>query len=257
LTTLSDLSDAHEFIGIRWSSGSSPDEKRILELARDILDFIFATGQRYHFEDFSHHHHEAVGLPPQRLTGLSLGLKSAEGFFKRLLHPPPTAGEAARIHAILEAIRFVAVTNQYEALDAYLKHVASHGPPFVVASFETLREAEAWLQNHPHPPDPARILIGDRSHDVVHDRKTNIRRLPRNRDTHDYLEELKQVEPPVAIASFATREEAASWLWEQPEPATHAWVSVAGELHLAAYYPNIGHRALYPFSMVEDADTSV
>jgi hypothetical protein len=125
-----------------------------------------------------------------------------------------------------------------------------------VASFETLREAEAWLQSHPHPPDPARILIGDRSHDVVHDRETNIRRLPRNRDLHDYLAELKQVEPPVAIASFPTREEAVAWLWEQPEPATHAWVSIAGELYLAAYYPNIGHRALYPLSMVEDANAS-
>jgi hypothetical protein len=256
VTTLSDLADAHEFIGIRWSSGPSPDEKRTLELARDILDFIFATGQSYRFEDFSHHLQEGVEPPPQGLTGLTLRLKSAESFFERLLQSPTTAGEAARIHSILEAIRFVAVTNQYEALDAYLKHVASHGPPFVVASFETLREAEAWLQNHPHPPDPARILIDDRSHDVVHDRKTNIRRLPRNRDIHDYLVELKQVEPPVATASFATREEATAWLWEQPEPATHSWVSIAGELYLAAYYPNIGHRALYPLSMVEDAEAS-
>ncbi|SEL50793.1 hypothetical protein SAMN05444354_106253 [Stigmatella aurantiaca] len=38
---------------------------------------------------------------------------------------------------------------------------------------------------------------------------------------------------------------------ELPEPATHAWVSIAGELYLAAYYPNIGHRALYPLSRVE------
>jgi hypothetical protein len=251
LTTLSDLADAHEFIGIRWSSGPSTDEKRILELARDILDFIFATGQRYRFEDFSHRLHEAAAPLPQRLTGLSLCLSSAESFFKRLLQSPTSAAEAARIHAILEAIRFIAVTNQYEALDAYLKHVESHAPPFVVASFETLSEAEAWLQSHPHPPAPARILIGDRSHDVVHDRETNIRRLPRNRDLHDYLAELKRVEPPVAIASFANREEATAWLWEQPEPATHAWVSIAGELYLAAYYPNIGHRALYPLSMAE------
>lgn len=255
MTTLSDLADAHELIGLRWSSGPSPDEKRTLELARDILDFIFATGQRYRFEDFSHHLHEAVEPLPHRLTGLSLRLATAESFFKRLLQSPATAGEAARIHAILEAIRFIAVTNQYEAVDAYLKHVESHAPPFAVAYFETQREAEAWLQKHPHPPDPARVLIGDRSHDVVHDRETNIRRLPRNRDLHDYLAELKQVEPPVAIASFATREEAAAWLRGQPEPATHAWVSITGELYLAAYYPNIGHRALFPLSMAEDPNT--
>ena len=251
MTTLSDLADAHELIGIRWSSGPSPDEKRILELARDILDFIFDTGQRYRFADFSHLE-EAVEPPLQHLTGWSLRLKGAESFFKGLLQPPTTSGEAARIHAILEAIRFIAVTHQYEALDAYLKHVASHGPPFIVASFETQREAEDWLQNHPHPPDPARILIGGRSHDVVYDRKTNLRLLPWNRDIQSYLAELKQVEPPVAIVSFATREEATSWLWEQPEPAAHAWVSIAGELYLAAYYANIGHRALFPLSMAEE-----
>jgi hypothetical protein len=255
VTTLSDLADAQEFIGIRWSSGPAPDEERTLELARDILDFIFATGQRYRFEEFSHQHQEGVEPPPE-LTGLGLRLRSAERFFERLVQPSTAAGEAARIHAILEATRFVAATRQYEALDAYLKHVESHGPPFVVASFETPDAAEAWLHGHPNPPDPARILIGDRSHDVVHDRETNIRRLPRNRDIHGYLAELKQVEPPVAIASFATREEAAAWLWKQPEPATHAWVSIAGEVHLAAYYPNIGHRALYPLSMIEGTDAS-
>ena len=76
-------------------------------------------------------------------------------------------------------------------------------------------------------------------------------RLPRIRDLEYHLAELKQKEPPVATASFATREEAEDWLKAQPEPARRAWVSIAGEFYLAVYHPNIKHRALYPLSMSE------
>ncbi len=51
------------------------------------------------------------------------------------------------------------------------------------------------------------------------------------------------------VASFETREEADAWWRAQAEPARRAWVRVGGELHLAVYYPNIHHRALYPLSM--------
>ena len=248
MTTLADLVNAHPWIGNRWSSSPSPEEARILELARNILDFIFATGQRYRFEDFSYRGPEAVEHPRQGSAGLSERLSSAERFFERLLQEPESVGDQGRIQAILGAIRFIASTDQCAALGAYLKYAESHAPPFVVASFDTLSEAEAWLKDHPHPPDPARVLIADGSHDVVHDRETNIRRLPRNSDLHDYLAELKRVEPPVAVSSFSTRVEAAAWLQRQPEPVRPQWVSIAGELHLAAYYPNIGHRALHPLS---------
>jgi hypothetical protein len=218
------------------------------------MEFIPATGQRYPFEDFSSRGLEASKLLRQDTAGLRARLSSAESFFERLLKKPGAAEEHARIRAILEAIRFVALTGQDEALGAYLKHVDAHAPPFVVASFDTLSEAEAWLKKHPHPPDPARILIADRSHDVFYDRETNIRRLPWNRDLQNYLAELKRVDPPIAVASFATREEAAAWLREQPEPAMRQWVSIAGEFYLAAHYPNIDHRALFPLSMAEGRD---
>ncbi|WP_224241085.1 hypothetical protein [Hyalangium gracile] len=66
----------------------------------------------------------------------------------------------------------------------------SRAPPFAVAHFESLAEAEAWLHSHPHPPDPARVLIGNAFHDVVHDRVTNIRRLPRNLDSSRQIGDL-------------------------------------------------------------------
>lgn len=124
-------------------------------------------------------------------------------------------------------------------------------PPYAVASFDTREEAEHWLQNHPHPPDSANVLIANSYHSVVHDRVNGIRRLPRNRDLEYYLAEHQRVAPPIAIASFSSLGEATAWLQSQPRPAPWAWVSIAGEFYLAAYYPNLDHRALYPLSLAK------
>lgn len=223
----------------------------MLALARDVLGFIFATGQRYRFEEFTGDSTERTGTASQGSAELRTRLREAEGFFENLLNTPGLAGEKAPIEAILQAIRFAASTHQEEALEGYLEHVESNAPPFVVAAFETLKEAEAWLKEHPHPPDPASVLIAGAYHDVVHDRETNLRRLPRNRDLHDYLAELVQREPPKAVASLATLEDAKAWLERQAEPARKQWLSIGGKFYLAAYYPNIRHRALYPLSLLQ------
>jgi hypothetical protein len=253
--TLTELGNAHPWIGQRWSSGeASPEEKEILALARDSLDFIFATGQRYRFEDFSGDESKTADHPSQGSPELRARLSKAQAFFEGHLHASNSADEKAQLQAILQAFRFIASTRQYEALNTYLKHVESNAPPFVVASFETLNEAEAWLRSHPHPPDPANVLIAGHYHDVVYDRETNRRLLPWNRHLHGYLAELKRVDPPVAVASFSTLEEAKAWLERQAEPAMKQWVSIGGKLYLAAYYPNIRHRALYPLAMIEGWD---
>jgi hypothetical protein len=145
--------------------------------------------------------------------------------------------------------RFIAASNQYSAFREYLEHIAAGGPPYIVASFDTREEAESWLQNHPSPPDSANVLIANIYHEVVHERATGIRRLPRNRDLEYYLAEHQRVAPPTAVASFNSIEEAAAWLQSQPKPAPWAWVWAGGEFYLAAYYPNLGHRTLYPLSL--------
>jgi hypothetical protein len=167
-------------------------------------------------------------------------------FFEKLRDESESPEEAAQSQAILDAIQYIESTGQQGAFAAFQEHVEANAPPFVVASFDKREDAEAWLEKHPHPPDPANVLIANEYHDVVHERETNIRRLPRNRALEWYLSELEQKEHPVAVASFETREEADAWLRAQAEPARRAWVLVGGELHLAVYYPNIQHRALYP-----------
>lgn len=252
MTSLSDLAEAHPVIGRRWNPEQFPEQARVLALARDALDFIFATGQRYDFEDFFKSPHSRRP-PPGDNAGLRERMDRTKRFFEKIRAEPELAEEVAQSQAILDAIRYIDSTGQHDAFAAFLEHVEADAPPYVVASFDTREEAEAWLASHPHPPGPARVLIANEYHCVVHDRETNIRRLPRIRDLEGYLEELKEKEHPVAVASFETREEAEAWWRAQAESTRRAWVRVGGELHLAVYYPNIHHRALFPL-LVSNGD---
>jgi len=251
------LSDPQEVIGARWSEEQSPEQARILGLARDALLYVSATGQRYRFEDFrksleSATRSSAGAAPvPGHLAELKERLRRTEEFFTKLRDEPGSAGERGLIQVILDTLHFISSTGQHGAFGEYLEHVEAGAPPYAIASFETREEAEAWLRNHPNPPVSANVLIANNYHDVMHDRETNSRRLPRNRDLEYYLAELKREEPAVPTASFASLEEAEAWLKSQPEPARWAWVSIAGEIYLAAYHPNIDHRALHPLSMAD------
>jgi hypothetical protein len=262
------LSAPQEVIGKQWGKDSSTERTQFLGLARDALTFISATGQRYRFEDFRKNLESGVPPPsgaspaapraPSAVDHAQNGLASLEerldrtsGFFTKLRAESASVEERGLIQVILDALHFISSADQSGAFSEYLEHAEAGAPPYVMASFDTRESAEAWLREHPSPPVSANVLISNTYHDVVHDRDTNTRRLPRNRDLEYYLAELKEEEPPIAVASFNSLEDADSWLHSQPEPARWAWVSIAGQLYLAAYYSNIGHRALYPLSMAE------
>ncbi|HYO60232.1 hypothetical protein [Archangium sp.] len=257
MTTHTLLSDPQEVIGKQWSEHQSPEQAKILGLARDALLFVSATGQRYRFEDFRKSLESGARAPGtfeqprDGLTNLEERLNRTEGFFTKLRDEADSTGEKELIQVILDTLHFISSTGQHSAFSEYLEHVEAGAPPYAIASFDTKEEAEAWLGNQPSPPVSANVLIANDYHDVLHNRETNIRRLPRNHDLEYYLAELKHEEPPVATASFASLEEAKAWLKAQPEPARWAWVSIAGEFYLAAYHPNINHRALYPLSMAK------
>ncbi|ADO68725.1 hypothetical protein [Stigmatella aurantiaca] len=250
MTNYTLLSDPQEWIGKRWSEDPSPDRVRLLSLARDVLNFLDATGQRHRFEDF--HQHPGFSARPRTPDNLDERFIQTESLLSKLRDETGSEEERAQIQVILDALQFISSTDQHGAFNEYRRHVEAGGPPLVVASFDTREEAEAWLKKHPQPPDFANILIANQYHFVTHDRSTNIRRLPRSRDLEYYLAGLKREEPPIAIASsFANLGEAEAWLQSQAKSAVRAWISIAGELYLAAYYANIDHRALYPLSMAE------
>ncbi|MFL5351806.1 MAG: hypothetical protein ACJ8AN_04110 [Archangium sp.] len=240
---------------MRWNADQSPEQARILELARDALRFVSATGQRYRFEDFC----KSLGSSaPPRIPGtlepsqdpLEERLRRTADFFTKARdEEADSAKEKELIQVVLDTLRFIASTGQHRAFGEYLEHLEANAPPYAIASFDTRDAAEAWLGNHPNPPTSANVLIANDYHDVFYDRETNFRRLHRNRDLEYYLGELAHEEPFAATESFASREEAETWLRAQPEPARWTWVSISGEPYLAVYHPNIGHRALYPLSM--------
>jgi hypothetical protein len=254
MTSLADLAEAHPVIGRRWSQEQSPEQARILGLARDALDFIFATGQRYAFEDFFTGPDARCPPPRGGHSELRERMDRTRRFFEKVRDEPESAEEVAQSQAILDAIRYIDSTGQQDAFTDFLEHVEANAPPYVVASFDKREDAEAWLASHPNPPDPADVLIADEYHDIFYRREANMRRFLHNRDLEWYLAELKQKERPVAAVSFETREEAEAWLKAQARPARRAWVQVGGELYIAAYFPNIHHRALFPLSRAHDPE---
>lgn len=254
------LSEAQAVIGRQWSQSQDPERRRLLELARDALLFILDMGQRYPFEDFrkgleagasSSVGETAASTSPQEQAGFRERLSRTQEFFTKLLAAPESAEERGLIQVILDTLCFISTDGQITAFGKYLEYVAAGGPPYAVASFGTREETEAWLQKHSHPPDSANVLIANVYHAVIYDRATERRRLLRNRDLEYYLAERGRGALPVTTASFSNRDEAEAWLWAQPNPAPWAWVSIAGERYLAASYPNLGHRALFPMSLAD------
>jgi hypothetical protein len=260
MTANSILSDSQEVIGKLWSEDASAERRQLLELARDALLFIFDTGQRHRFDDLresleagslSQAEEVPAASSDQEFVNLRERLNLTREFFAKLRDEPESTAARDQVQVIIDTLHFISATGQYKALSEYLENIAAGGPPYAVATFNTRDEAEAWLQSHAHPPASANILIANVYHDVIHERATGIRRLSRNRDLEYYLAEHRRAHPPVAVASFRSREEADAWLKSQPKPVPWVWVSIAGEPYLAAYYPNLGHRAFYPLSLAD------
>jgi hypothetical protein len=245
MTAPEELWEAQRIIGKLWKQYQTPEQTLVLGFARDALDFISDTGQRHRFRDYRLH-------PSPGVTHDSGGLwQQAERFFmaKLVVASPPDTAELIRV--IVDALHFIATTGQLATLGEYIKHLEAGAPPYVVAAFSSREEAETWLMNHPDPPDFAHIIVSGEYRSVSYDRENNIRKLPNDHAIEYYLAELQREGPPVSQASFATREEAEAWLKAQPQPAKRMWVSIGGEPYLAAYYPNISHRALFPLAMAE------
>jgi hypothetical protein len=161
----------------------------------------------------------------------------------------PSLERQELLDVIFDALLFIDSTGQTYAFEDYRKHLASDEPPRVVASFNTLEEANAWLNELPEPPSSAYVLVANQYHHLIYIREKDHRRIFPHPVLEYYLGTRMREGLPPPVASFPTREEAEAWFQSLDAPPTHSVIRIAGEPHLAVFHPNIKHRTIYPFSM--------
>lgn len=255
--------EAQKLIGRLWEETQSPERERILECAGYTLSFISATGQDYRFEDFrqsrvpggpSRAEPDRPGLTERETTGtanLQALLARTQGFFHQLLNEPGGCEEQGPVRVVLDAVAYVVSTGAFDALGEHIQGLEAGSPPRVVAAFGTLEEATAWLEQAPEPPSKALLLIDGRYHQAIYLRDINHRKVIPWPSMEYYLAELVRDVVPITVASFASREDAETWLNTRINPPDREWVRIAGELHLAVHHSNVQRRALYPLSMAQ------
>jgi hypothetical protein len=241
--------DAQRLIGTLWRETQSPERARSLECAGYTLSFISAAGLDFQFEDFrqSRPSPNARGTPGT--ANLRELLARTQGFFNQLLAEPGASNEQGALRIVLDAVDYIVSTGQLEALGEHIRRLGAGSPPHVVAAFDSLAEATAWLERAPEPPSRALVLIDGQYHQALYLRDLNHRKVIPWPAMEYYLAELVRDVAPIAMASFPSRELAEAWLKTQTEPPDRAWVMIAGEIHLAVNHANVQCRALYPLSM--------
>lgn len=156
--------------------------------------------------------------------------------------------EKERLVEAIDALRFIYSTGQSQDFEDYRKSVDAKAPPLVIAAFNTRQEADAWLKEHPRPPDGAYVLIAGEYHMVVYAPERRHRSLPPVPFLEFYLRDMLEDGLPPPVATFATHEEAQAWVDSQPEPPRQVFILIAGEDHLVAYHHRVNLRAIYPLS---------
>lgn len=151
----------------------------------------------------------------------------------------------------IDAMLFITSTGQRYAFIDYLKQSDSEALPPVEASFDTRDEAEAWLKNHPEPPDGVHVLVADEYHHVIYSREKSLRRLIRAPILEHHLESVTNKGLLAPVAVFNTREEASAWLEHQAGSPPQAVIQIEGQSYLAVYHRSARHLALYPVSSAE------
>lgn len=167
----------------------------------------------------------------------------------RLRESALSAEDQELLAIAIDAILFITSTGQRYVFVDYLRQSQSDEPPPVVAAFDTYDEAEAWLKNHPSPPDSAHVLIADQHYHVVYSREMDLRRLVQAPAIESYVEYLLRGGRVQMVAEFKSRGEALAWFEGQTESLTHAFVRIDGRDHLAVHYRNLCRSAIYEVSL--------
>ncbi|WNG31282.1 head protein [Cystobacter fuscus] len=151
----------------------------------------------------------------------------------------------------IDALQFIWRNGQVYEFEEYSQDQDANAPARIIAAFDTLEEAQAWLKARPIPPDMAHVLIANEYHIVISSADRQKRYLPPSATLAYHIAEMTRDGLPPAVAHFTTREGAWDWFKAQAAPPLQSVIQIGGEHYLAVYYRNIQHRALFPFSVVD------
>jgi hypothetical protein len=166
------------------------------------------------------------------------------------LHEEATSAEQKeRLSAGLDALGFISALGQAYGFEDYRQNRATSGPPLVIAAFNTRKEADVWMRDHPEPPHHANILIAGEYFLTAYDRATDHRAILHSSTLAYYLTDMISKGLPAPAAIFKTREEADAWITGQPEPVRQVFITISGEYYLAVYHYKVNLQALYPISI--------
>ncbi|HYO71814.1 MAG TPA: hypothetical protein VEU33_37630 [Archangium sp.] len=238
------LGDAVLLLLERRRNSRSEGERKLLEIASGAVAFLSNTGQLYRFEDFR------KGLQPGQVRSLSF--VDVTHYLEKLRTQAQSAEHKETLRGASDALIFIEASGQHEGLEDYLGHWRSHTLPPVIAAFETLEEAELWLEQQPDPPYKAKVLIGGEYHVVFatrEDREWPFIPIPL---VAEFIEDQLEKGLPPVVAAFDTREQAEAWHSARSDPPRHTFITIGGKHHVAAYWKNVNHRAIYPFTLADD-----
>ena len=222
----------------------SSEERKLLQVASGAVAFLSNTGQLYRFEDFR------KGLQPGQVRSLSFA--DVIRYLEKRRAQVQSAEDKETLGAASEALVFIEYSGQHEGLEDYLDYWRSSTLPPVIATFETLEQANTWLEHQPDPPYKARVLIGNEYHAVLATREDREWPLVPIPVVGQFIEDQLEKGLPPVVAAFDTHEQAEAWLAAFPEPPRHAFISIGGKHHVAACWKNVNHRAIYPFTLADD-----
>ncbi|MCY1077765.1 hypothetical protein [Archangium lansingense] len=222
----------------------SAEERKLLQIASGAVAFLSNTGQLYRFEDFR------KGLQPGHVR--SLAFADVIHYLEQRRAQTQSAEDKETLRGASDALVFIESSGQHEGLEDYLGYWRSSTLPPVIAAFETLEQADAWLEHQTVPPYKARVLIGDEYHVVSATREDREWPFAPYPVVAEFIENRLEKGLPPVVATFDTREQAEAWLAALPDPPRHAFITIDGKHHVAACWKNVNRRAIYPFTLADD-----
>lgn len=167
--------EAEAFLARLHDETQSPEEKAMLQLATDLFEFVFETGQKLEFDEYR----KSLDINAPHLVIASFDTRE-EAMTWLNAHPNPPDGAHVLIAGEYHRIAWFKEQGYRRlppspVLPFWLEELARNGLPPPVATFDTLEEAKAWVDSQSEPPKQVFILIGGAYHVVAYHYRVNVR----------------------------------------------------------------------------------